>query len=145
MQVHCWQLQSFLFYLQFQKMTLDCCFLIQQCVFSFFFLPNFLHVLTPQRIKITYLLKLIFPCFPSAVEVYFCEAYCVCLCGLVYMFACCFFCQCKYFDVYLGCFLSNTLDNNTIRCKKLATIVSGQKCVAQHFVRRKQVSTSGEI
>ena len=40
---------------------------------------------------------------------------------------------------------SNTLDNNIIRCNKLATIVSGQKYVTQPFVRQKQVSTSAEI
>ena len=38
--------------------------------------------------------------------------------------------------------LSNTLKNNTIRCKKLTTIVSGLKEVTRPFVKRKQVSTS---
>ena len=41
------------------------------------------------------------------------------------------------FEVWLNI----TLKNNTIICKKLATIVSGQKNVALPFVRRKQVST----
>ena len=41
--------------------------------------------------------------------------------------------------------LNNTLNNNTVRCKKPATIVLGQKYVAQPFVRQKQVSTSAEI
>ena len=41
--------------------------------------------------------------------------------------------------------LNNTLDNNTIRCKKPATIVSGQNYVALPSVRRKQISTSAEI
>ena len=40
--------------------------------------------------------------------------------------------------------LNNTL-NNIIRCKKLATIDSSRKYVAQPFVRRKQVSTSVDI
>ena len=35
--------------------------------------------------------------------------------------------------------------NNIIRCKKLATIVSGWKYVARPFVKRKQVKTSAEI
>ena len=38
-----------------------------------------------------------------------------------------------------------SLKGNTIRCKKLATIVSGRKNVARSFVRRKQVSTSAEM
>ena len=50
----------------------------------------------------------------------------------------------KYFQVWIFK-LSNTLNNYTIRCKKLATIVSGRKYVARPFVRRKQVSTSAEI
>ena len=37
-----------------------------------------------------------------------------------------------------------TLKNN-IRCKKLATVVSGRKNVARPFVRRKQISTSVEM
>ena len=42
--------------------------------------------------------------------------------------------------------LNNTLNNNTIRCKKLTkTIVSGRKYVARPFVRRKQVSTSAVV
>ena len=41
--------------------------------------------------------------------------------------------------------LNNTLNNNTIRCKKLATIVSSRKYVARPFVTRKQVSTRAEI
>ena len=40
---------------------------------------------------------------------------------------------------------NNTLKNNTIRCKKLATIVSNRKSVARPFFRRKQVSTSAEM
>ena len=39
---------------------------------------------------------------------------------------------------------NNTLKNNTIRCKKLTTIVSGQKNVARPSFRRKQESTSAE-
>ena len=34
---------------------------------------------------------------------------------------------------------------DTVRCKKLATIVSGRKYAARPFVRKKQVSTSAEI
>ena len=34
---------------------------------------------------------------------------------------------------------NNTLKNNTIRCKKLATIVSSRKNVARPFVRLKQI------
>ena len=41
--------------------------------------------------------------------------------------------------------LNNTLNNSTIRCKKLATIVSGRKYVARPFVRRKQANMSAEI
>ena len=41
--------------------------------------------------------------------------------------------------------LKNTLNNNTIRCKKLATIVSGRKYFTRLFVRWKQLSTSVEI
>ena len=41
--------------------------------------------------------------------------------------------------------LNITLKNNTIRCKKLATIVSGRKNLARPFVRRKHVSTSAEM
>ena len=41
--------------------------------------------------------------------------------------------------------LDNTLNNNTIRCKKLATIVLGRKYVTRPFVRRKQISTSAEM
>ena len=41
--------------------------------------------------------------------------------------------------------VENNFENNTIRCKKLTTTVSGQKNVAQSFVRQKQVSTSVEI
>ena len=41
--------------------------------------------------------------------------------------------------------LVNTLKNNTIKCKNIATIVSGRKNVARPFVRRKQVSTSAEM
>ena len=41
--------------------------------------------------------------------------------------------------------LNITLKNNTIRCEKLATIVSGRKNIARPFVRRKQVSTNAEI
>ena len=37
------------------------------------------------------------------------------------------------------------MKNNTIRCKKLATIVSGRKKVARPFVRQKQVNTGVEI
>ena len=40
--------------------------------------------------------------------------------------------------------LNNTLGNNTIKCKNLATIVSGRKYAAQPFVSRKQVNTSAE-
>ena len=40
---------------------------------------------------------------------------------------------------------NNTLKNNTIRCKKFATIVSGRKNVARLFFRRKQVSTSAKM
>ena len=40
---------------------------------------------------------------------------------------------------------NNTLKSNTIRCEKLATIVSGRKNVERPFVRRKQVSTSTEM
>ena len=35
--------------------------------------------------------------------------------------------------------------NNTIKCKKLETIVSGRKNVARPFLRRKQVSTNAEM
>ena len=41
--------------------------------------------------------------------------------------------------------LNNTLGNNTIECKKLATIVSSRKNVARPFFRRKQLSTSAEM
>ena len=41
--------------------------------------------------------------------------------------------------------LNNALGNNTIKCKKLATIVLGWKNVAQFFVRLKQASTSAEM
>ena len=37
------------------------------------------------------------------------------------------------------------MKSNTISCKKLATIVSGQKYVARPFFRQKQVSTSAEM
>ena len=37
------------------------------------------------------------------------------------------------------------MKNNTIRCKKLATIVSGRKNVARPFVRQKQVSTRAKM
>ena len=40
---------------------------------------------------------------------------------------------------------NNTLKNNTIGCKKLATIVSGRKNVARPFFKRKQVSKSAEM
>ena len=45
----------------------------------------------------------------------------------------------------LDTWLKIPLKNNFIRCKKLATIVSAQKNVAQPFFRKKQVSTSAEI
>ena len=35
--------------------------------------------------------------------------------------------------------LSNTLNNNAIKCKKLATIVSGRKYVARPFVLKTSV------
>ena len=35
--------------------------------------------------------------------------------------------------------------NNTIKCKKLPTIVSGRKNIARPFFRQKQVSTSAEM
>ena len=41
--------------------------------------------------------------------------------------------------------LINTFDNNTVRCKKLAAIVSYRKYVARPFIRRKQVSINAEI
>ena len=41
--------------------------------------------------------------------------------------------------------LNNTSNSNTIRCKKLAIIVSGRKYVVRPFVRRKQLSTSAKI
>ena len=41
--------------------------------------------------------------------------------------------------------MNNTLGNNTIECKKVATIVSGRKNVARSFFRRKQLSTSAEM
>ena len=41
--------------------------------------------------------------------------------------------------------LNNTFGNNTIECKKLATIVSGRKNVARSFFRWKQLSTSAEM
>ena len=37
------------------------------------------------------------------------------------------------------------VENNTIRCKKLAIIVSDRKTVARPFVRRKQLSTNAEM
>ena len=40
--------------------------------------------------------------------------------------------------------LNNTLGNSTIKCKKISTIVLGQKNIAWSLVRRKQVSTSAE-
>ena len=40
--------------------------------------------------------------------------------------------------------VENHFENNTIKCKKLTTVVSGRKNVARPFVRRKQVSTSAE-
>ena len=46
---------------------------------------------------------------------------------------------------YLELWLNNTLNNNTIKCKTLATIVSGREYVARLFIRRKQISTSVEI
>ena len=41
--------------------------------------------------------------------------------------------------------VENHFENNTIRCKKLTTIVSGRKNVPQPWVRQKQVSTSAEM
>ena len=41
--------------------------------------------------------------------------------------------------------LNNSLGNNTVECKKLATIVSGRKNVARPIFRRKQLSTSAEM
>ena len=41
--------------------------------------------------------------------------------------------------------VENHFEKNTIRCKKLATIISVRKNVARPFVKRKQVSTSAEI
>ena len=41
--------------------------------------------------------------------------------------------------------LNNTLFNNTIECKKLATIVSGWKNVARPFLRCKHVRNSAEM
>ena len=38
--------------------------------------------------------------------------------------------------------MNDTLNNNTVECKKLATIVSGQKNIIWLFFRWKQVSTS---
>ena len=38
--------------------------------------------------------------------------------------------------------LNNTLGDNTIECKKLATIVSGRENVSRPFFRRKQLSAS---
>ena len=49
-----------------------------------------------------------------------------------------------YLYLYKAWF-NNALKNNTIKCKKLATIVSGKKNVARPFIRRKQVSTSAEM
>ena len=37
---------------------------------------------------------------------------------------------------------SNTLKNNTIKCKKFTTIVSGRKNGARPFVRRKQLNST---
>ena len=42
----------------------------------------------------------------------------------------------------INLWFDNTLKSNTIRCKKLTTIVSGQKNAARPFVRWKQVSRS---
>ena len=41
--------------------------------------------------------------------------------------------------------VENPFENKSIRCKKLATIVSCRKHVARPFVRRKQVRTSAEM
>ena len=47
-------------------------------------------------------------------------------------------------QAYILCSLNNTLGNNTIECKNLATIVSSRKNVARPFFRGKQLSTSAE-
>ena len=40
---------------------------------------------------------------------------------------------------------NNTLKSNTIKCKKLATVVSGWKYVTRLFVRKKQLNMSAEM
>ena len=49
-----------------------------------------------------------------------------------------------FFQIEWLKWLNNTLDNITIECKKLATIVLGRKNIARPFLRRKQLSTSAE-
>ena len=51
----------------------------------------------------------------------------------------------KHHKLAFWSMVENHFENNTIRCEKLATIVSGQKNVVRPFVRRKQVSTSAEM
>ena len=64
---------------------------------------------------------------------------------------CIFFKQyCKYSKMYktehhkqaFWSMVENHFENNTIRCKKLVTIVLGWKNVARSFLRQKQVSMS---
>ena len=54
-------------------------------------------------------------------------------------------CKKKHHKLYFQNIVMNTLQIYTIRCKKLATIISDQKNVARSFFRRKQVSTSAEM
>ena len=58
----------------------------------------------------------------------------------------CFFpLKSRLWKMYGVVWFNTTLKINTIRCKKLSTIVPGQKNVSRLFFRRKQISTSAAL